>query len=123
MISRPKKSLVNGSHKISLAEKIRLSEAEKLSFVNRYFTNTEERKYRPEKSNNQNSDWPRESSVSGRATPKRFREEENKFSTGELINSRKKTKIDSTFCEEGVQGATTLNFCSGQILLSTDRQT
>ena len=104
-----------------MAEKIRVSEAEKLSFVNRYFTNTEERKYRPEKSTNQDSDWPRECSVIGRATPKRFREEETKFSTGELIN--KKTKIDSTFCEEGVQGATTLNFCSGQILLSTDRQT
>ena len=43
--------------------------------------------------------------ISSRATPKRFREED-KFSTGELNRSRKKTK---TKIEEGVQAATTLN--------------
>ena len=106
----PKKNLVNGSQKTSLDEKICLSEAEKSRVVKRYFTNTEERECRLEKSRNQDSDWPREFSVSSRATPKRFREEEDKFSTGELNSSRKKTKIDSTFCDEGVQAATTLNF-------------
>ena len=106
IIARPKKSLVNDSQKTSLAEKIRLSKAEKSRFVKRYFTNTEERDCRHEKSRNQDSDWPREFSVSSRATPKRFREED-KFSTGELNRSRKKTK---TKIEEGVQAATTLSF-------------
>ena len=97
---RPKKSLVAGSQKISLTEKIKKSEAEKSRFVRRYFGK--------ETQNEQDFDWPREDLNNTRAAPKRQRYEEDTLSEGEIYNVRKKQKVifDSQIGEGGVQATT-----------------